>query len=133
MELNNEQMRNRIETMKRLSKNIEEFKVLANEISGEVRHCNFHGVDVNLLDVVTKKYEFGDLIIDKGDIYLITERLPQSQYEHNIGTRSYVAKRLRWDLGLSEQEFDIEEELIYDSNNQYDFSDYYVSPRNTRG
>lgn len=129
MQFDKSMVEEQLAVRKKLKRNLNEFERLTKEVEFMVNRSTWNGVPMSLFNQVTDKYEFGDLIVENGEIYYITERLPQTQYEHNIGVRNYLTQRVKWDLGLSEEEYEIEEQMEYDSEDNYDFSSYIIRER----
>lgn len=127
--LNIETIKNRIELCTELKKNITEFEKLGKQLLQIDENTNFYNTDIRLLNVILENYEFGNLIFDKGYIYCVTRREEQSPYEKSIGIRNFVGKKVKWDLNLSDEEYNIQEEMLTDSDGFYDFSIYRISER----
>ena len=129
MKINKEEIEEWLKLVKNIRNALGHFKANAEQLSKITNSYSFYGIDNNMLNTITDKYEFKDLIIDGGDIYVITQRFEQTSYQENIGVREYIAKRLKWNLELDSQEYDIQEEIIFDEDNRYDFSVYHIKEK----
>ena len=129
MKINKQEIEEWLKLVKTIRKNLYAFTTNVNELNRITTNYNFYGINNDMLDTITDKYEFRDLIIENGDIYVITQRFEQTSYQENIGVREYIAKRLKWNLELDSQEYDIEEEMIFDEENRYDFSVYHIKEK----
>lgn len=129
MKINKKEIEEWLKHVKTIRKNLYAFTTSVNELNRITTNYNFYGINNDMLDTITDKYEFKDLIIENGDIYVITQRFEQTSYQENIGVREYIAKRLKWNLELDSQEYDVEEEIIFDEDNRYDFSVYHIKEK----
>lgn len=129
MNLDKESIQRRLELNANLKRNLKEFEKLSKEILSVDNNMSFHNTDIRLLNVILENYEMGNLIFDKGYIYCIIERLGQTDYERHLGIKNYVAKKVKWDLDLSDEDYEIQEEGITDAEGYYDFSVYRIKER----
>lgn len=129
MNISKETVQRRLELCNELKKNLQQFEKLGKQLMEIDKDANFYNVDARLLNVILENYEFGNLIFDKGYIYCVISREEPSRYEQSIGVRNFVAKKVKWDLDLSEEEYNIREEMLTDSEGFYDFSIYRISER----
>lgn len=129
MELNKEQIQHRLDLCQELSKNLKQFEKLGKELMQIDNNTNFYNTDIRLLNVILENYEFGNLIFDDGYIYCVLERINQTDYERHLGVKNFVAKKVKWDLNLSDELYDIQEEQLTDSDGFYDFSIYHIKER----
>lgn len=129
MKLDKETIQRRLDMCDNLKRNLREFEKLGKEIMAVDADTNFYNTDIRLLSVILENYEFGNLIFDKGYIYCITERSEQSDYERHLGIKHYIAKKVKWDLDLSDEYYEIQEEGITGSDGFYDFYTYRIKER----
>lgn len=127
--LDRESIQRRIDLCNNLKRNLKEFEKLGKELMEIDAGTNFYNTDIRLLNVILENYEFGNLIFDKGYIYCITKRIEPTNYEGDLGIRNYVAKKVKWDLDLSDEEYDVQEEKLTDSDGVGDFSIYRIKER----
>lgn len=129
MKLDKETVQRRLEMCNNLKRNLKEFEKLSKEITAVDTDTSFYNTDIRLLSVILENYEYGNLIFDKGYIYCITERMEQSDYEKHLSIKHYIAKKVKWDLDLSDEDYEIQEEGITDADGFYDFSIYRIKER----
>lgn len=125
MKINRKEIEEWVKLVKAIRKNLYSFTTNANELSKLTNSYSFYGINNDILNVVTEKYEFGDLVIDNGEIYKITQRLPQTDYEKQLGIKHFIGRKIKFNLELENQEYEIEEE--YDA--EEDMSMYIITPK----
>lgn len=129
MKLDKKTIQQRIALCNNLRLNLKQFEKLGKELMEIDNNTSFYNTDIRLLSVILENYEFGNLIFDRGYIYCITERMEQTDYERRLGVKHYVGKKVKWDLDLSDEDYEIQEEGITDSDGFYDFSVYRIKER----
>lgn len=129
MKMDKETVQRRLEMCNNLKRNLKEFEKLSKEIMAVDSDTSFFNTDIRLLSVILENYEYGNLIFDKGYIYCITTRIPPTDYEQHLGIRHFIAKRVKWDLDLSDEDYEIQEEKLTDGDGWADFSVYRIKER----
>lgn len=125
MKINRKEIAEWVKLVKLVRRNLWDFKANATQLSKLTDSYSFYGINNDILNVVTEKYEFGDLVIDNGEIYKITQRLPQTDYEKHLGIKHFIGRKIKFNLELENQEYEIEEE--YDA--EEDMSMYIITPK----
>lgn len=128
MNLSKQEIQERLELEKKIKKNIKEFEKLTEDVYRLTRDYWVGGVTSRFISIICEKYEYGDLIVDD-DIYVITQRFEQTSYQQNIGVKEYIAKRLKWNLQLDDQEYYIQEEIFLDGDGRHETSVYHIEPK----
>lgn len=129
MELTKERIKQRLEICQQLNKNLKQFESLGKQLMEIDNDISFYNTDIRLLNVILENYELGNLIFNDGYIYCVVEREEQNNYEKNLGVRNFIAKKVKWDLNLSDELYDIQEEKLTDSGGFDDFSIYHIQER----
>lgn len=125
MKINKKEIEEWLKLVKNIRNALGHFKANAEELNKITNSYSFYGINNDILNVVTEKYEFGDLVIDNGEIYKITQRLPQTDYENQLGIKHFIGRKIKFNLELENQEYEIEEE--YDA--EEDMSMYIITPK----
>ncbi len=92
------------------------FARLASHVDGSCRN-----VDNRILEVVNENYKYEDYINAYGEIYVIEKFLGFDGED-----RLYLCKRLKFDMKTSKERYQIREVNEFDSDDQYDYTDYEI-------
>lgn len=129
MELTKEKIKQRLEICQQLNKNLKQFESLGKQLMEIDNDISFYNTDIRLLNVILENYELGNLIFNDGYIYCVVVREEQNDYEKTLGVRNFIARKVKWDLNLGDELYDIQEEKLTDSEGFNDFSIYHIQER----
>lgn len=69
---------------------------------------------------ICAKYPEDKLLNCHGDIFYIDKK------DADFDTNYYLGRRVLWNLSLSEEQYEITETIVYDSDDFYDYTDYEI-------
>lgn len=123
MILNDEQMKEQVRLNCQLKKQIESLTTTIQDIYKNFNNGdNFEWRNTKMIywQDICGKYNEDKLLNAYGDIFFIEERDISSEGER------YVGRRILWNLGLSNEKYEIFGERVYDSDGDYEGMDYEV-------
>lgn len=122
MELTEQQMHERVEANNKVVNAIralEKARMELWELEKNDTECSWRNTKSSYWKDICSKYDESKLLNCYGDIFLIEKT--EQHYD-----RTYIGRRVLWNLGLSEERYEITEIIETDSNGEYDYTDYEI-------
>lgn len=93
-----------------------ELKSQLAKMERSIEDCEWRNVKLGLWKTICTKYSDSDLLNCYGDIFFIEDK----------DDDTYWGRRVLWNLGLSDETYEIHEIVETDSDGNYDFTDYEI-------
>lgn len=115
-------IQDRVNLVDKVKENIKEFDKLAKQLNSQTYDVG--NICLDFWSHINNKYcDNFNLITADGDVYYVLETL-----RSDVDFKVYLAKRIKFDLSLSKQEYEIVEDIDREDG-EYNFSTYYVRER----
>lgn len=119
MEITKEQMLEIVNVNNELSKAHKQVSILNNklwEIESKLNNSTWRNTNLKYWKDICEKYNKENLLNCYGDIFLISDN--KNGY--------YIGRRVLWNLGLSNEQYEIRENIENDCDGEYDYTDYEI-------
>lgn len=116
-----EQLEKQIELIKQVQEPLEKIETIAHELQSLTEKTfHYQDIDLRIWQVVRDNYPDNDIFVINDELY-VGKLLNDHKAE---------AKKLRWNMSLSAQDYLIDIEIETDNDGDYFMTNYYITEKN---
>ena len=116
-----EQLEKQIELIKQAQEPLEKIETIAHELQSLTEKTFYYqDIDIRIWRVIKDNFPNDEIFVINDEIYV----------GKSINNHQAEAKKLRWNMSLSAQDYLIEIEIETDNDGDYSMTNYYITEKN---